>query len=391
MRGQLVPSPRLGSSFVIPSSLRRTASTSRDPQGSGLDAVGVVQLPETPAGPLRQVSRRVVIALLITIVVSVLVWVDGDGYRDANGDGLSFLDAVYYSTVSLTTTGYGDITPESDAARLFNILVITPLRIVFLVALVGTTLEVLTERSRREYRVSKWRQTLIAHTVIVGYGVKGRAAARELREHGVPPEKIVVIDASPTAVDEANQLGYAAVLGDATRNEVLEQAKVGRAAALVVASDDDATAVLVTLSARRLNRTAQIVVSARESENVPLLEQSGADAVITSSEAAGRMLGMAAEKPAVGQVVEDLLRTGSGLDIIDRPVAREEVGRRVSDINARILAVVRDDHVRRYDDGALGTLRSGDRIIAVRSAQPHAEPADQDDTPSDAHRPDGGD
>ncbi len=367
---------------MIPSSLRRPTSIGGASSRPDLDAVGVVQLPEAPASPLRQVSRRVVIALLITVVVSVLVWLDGDGYRDANGDGLSLLDAVYYSTVSLTTTGYGDITPESDAARLFNILVITPLRIVFLVALVGTTLEVLTERSRREYRVSKWRQTLIAHTVIVGYGVKGRAAARELREHGVTPEKIVVIDASPTSVEEANQLGYAAVLGDATRNEVLEQARVGRAAAVVVASDDDATAVLVTLSARRLNRTAQIVVSARESENVPLLEQSGADAVITSSEAAGRMLGMAAEKPAVGQVVEDLLRTGSGLDVIDRPVSREEIGRVVSELNERILAVVRDDHVRRYDDDALGPLRSGDRVIAVRSAQPSAQPSAQSSTQS---------
>lgn len=359
---------------MIPSSLRRHPRGDPRPQVGSPGAIGVTQLPEAPASPLRQVTRRIVIALVITVVVSVLVWVDGAGYRDAGGGGLSFLDAVYYATVSLTTTGYGDITPVSDGARLFNIFVITPLRIVFLVVLVGTTLEVLTERSRREYRVNKWRQTLIAHTVIVGYGVKGRAAARELREHGVPAAKIVVIDSNPNSIAEANQLGYAGVLGDATRNEVLQQAKVGRATAVVVASDDDATAVLVTLSARRLNGTAQIVVSARESENVPLLEQSGADAVITSSEAAGRMLGMAAEKPAVGQVVEDLLRTGSGLDVIDRPVDRNEIGRHISDINARILAVVRDQHVRRYDDESLGVLRTGDRIIAVNSAVTSSPP-----------------
>jgi voltage-gated potassium channel len=317
---------------------------------------------------LRQVTRRVLIALAITVVVSLVVFLDADGYRDVNDDGVSFLDAVYYATVSLTTTGYGDITPHTDAARLFNILVITPLRIVFLVMLVGTTLEVLTERGRREYRVSKWRQSLIAHTVIVGFGVKGRAAARELAEHGLPAEKIVVIDASPEAVTEANQTGFAAVQGDATRAEVLEQAKVGRASKVIIASDDDATAVLVTLVARRLNRTAQVVVSARESENVPLLEQSGANAVITSSEAAGRMLGMAAEHPEVGQVVEDLLRTGSGLDIAERPVRPEEVGSTVGGAGTRILAVVRDGHVRRYDEATLGPLRHGDRVIAVQSA-----------------------
>jgi len=352
---------------VIPDSIRRSPGALGSGPRDGSGAAGIVELPERPPSPLRQVSLRIVIAILITLVVSLAVWVDGAGYRDVNGDGLSLLDAVYYATVSLTTTGYGDITPHSDFARLFNIVVITPLRIVFLVALVGTTLEVLTERSRRQYRVNKWRQSLIAHTVIVGYGVKGRAAARELREHGVAPEKLVIIDLNQSAVAEANQLGYVAVLGDATRNEVLQQAKLGRAQAVIIASDDDATAVLITLSARRINRTAEIVVSARESENVPLLEQSGADSVITSSEAAGRMLGMAAEKPEVGRVVEDLLRTGSGLDIDERQVTREEIGTPMSSFATRVLAVVRDGHVRRYDDATLGALRSGDRLITVRS------------------------
>lgn len=357
---------------MVYESLRRGVGGWRSAGGSadaaGAPAAGTVALPERAPSPLKQVVRRIVLALAITLLVSVLVFIDGGGYRDANGDGLTFLDAVYYSTVSLTTTGYGDIAPASDGARLFNILVITPLRIVFLVILVGTTLEVLTERGRREYRVSKWRQSLLAHTVIVGFGVKGRAAARELREHGVPPAKIVVIDAGQDAVTEANQSGLVAIHGDATRNEVLEQARLGRASKVIIASDDDATAVLVTLSARRLNATAQIVVSARESENVSLLEQSGADAVITSSEAAGRMLGMAAEQPEVGRVVEDLLRTGSGLDIADRPVRPEEVGTLVGGSGTRVLAVVRDGHVRRYDEATLGPLRHGDRVITVQSA-----------------------
>jgi voltage-gated potassium channel len=330
---------------------------------------GQVRLPEKPPSPLRQVSTRVGIAVLVAVAVGFLVWLDRDGYRDVNGDGVSFLDAIYYSTVSLTTTGYGDITPESDFARLFNILIITPLRIVFLVALVGTTLEVLTERSRREFRENRWRQTLLAHTVIVGFGVKGRAAARTLLDGGTAHDKIVVIDGSATAIEEANEMGFAGVLGNGTRSEVLRRAQVGRARAVVIAPDDDATAVLIALTARSLNGTAHIVASVREAENVPLLTQSGVDAVVTSSEAAGRMLGLSAEKPQVGRVVEDLLITGDGLDIEERAASRDEIGRTTSEVPALVLAVVRDGHVRRYDDGTLGALRSGDRVITVRSVR----------------------
>jgi voltage-gated potassium channel len=106
---------------------------------------------------VRQVAVRLAIAIGVLAIVTVLVYLDRDGYND-NADGsLSLLDAFYYSTVTLSTTGYGDISPYSDAARLVNTVVITPLRIVFLVALIGTTIEVLTARTRAEWRENRWR------------------------------------------------------------------------------------------------------------------------------------------------------------------------------------------------------------------------------------------
>ena len=96
------------------------------------------------AAPARSVSRPNALTVLV-------VYLGRDGYKDNNGDGVSLLDAVYYATVSLSTTGYGDITPASDSARLINVIVITPLRLLFLIVLVGTTLELLTERSRHAF------------------------------------------------------------------------------------------------------------------------------------------------------------------------------------------------------------------------------------------------
>src|SRR4051794_4460420 len=99
--------------------------------------VGVIRIPEGRVGPVGSIVRRVIWSVLTLFGAVLVVYLDRDGYRDANGDGVSFLDSVYYATVSLSTTGYGDITPVTDSARLINILVITPLRILFLILLVG--------------------------------------------------------------------------------------------------------------------------------------------------------------------------------------------------------------------------------------------------------------
>ncbi len=106
-----------------------------------------------------------------------IVYLDRDGYRDVREGPLTFLDCLYYATVSLSTTGYGDITPFTETARLVNVLVITPpLRVAFLIVLVGTTVETLTTASRQALKIQRWRNSVRNHTVVIGYGTKGRTA-----------------------------------------------------------------------------------------------------------------------------------------------------------------------------------------------------------------------
>ena len=132
--------------------------------------------------------------LLFTVGV---IYLDRDGYRDGDEVGLSLLDSIYYATVTLSTTGYGDITPITPGARLVNILLITPLRITFLLVLIGTTLEALTARSREEFRIRRWRSRVRQHVIVCGYGTKGRSAIRSLQANGTPLDKIVVVDPNP--------------------------------------------------------------------------------------------------------------------------------------------------------------------------------------------------
>lgn len=135
-----------------------------------------------------------------------------------------------------------------------------------------------------------------------------------------------MVDPSSKVIDAATAEGFAGVIGDATRSDVLKRAEVHKARKIIIATQRDDTAVLVTLTARQLNKSAKIVAAVREEENAPLLKQSGADAVITSASAAGRLLGLSVLSPAAGMVMEDLVQQGSGLDIIERPVIKAEVG-----------------------------------------------------------------
>ncbi|WNI16718.1 potassium channel family protein [Actinacidiphila sp. ITFR-21] len=333
-----------------------------------------VHFPRPAAGPLRQVARRLALALLVMAITVVIVYLGRGGYHDNADDSVSFLDALYYSTVTLSTTGYGDIVPYSTGARLANTFLVTPLRVIFLIILVGTTLEVLTERTREQYRLKRWRSTLRDHVVIVGYGTKGRSAARTLVGRGVPRNRIVVVDPDPKVVQAATDEGFVAVTGDATRNDVLLRAEVERAKEIVIAAQRDDTAVLVTLTARQLNKRAYVVASVREEENAPLLRQSGADAVITSSGAAGRLLGLSMLSPSVGRVMDDLITYGSGLDLIERPVEPSEVGKAPRELRDLVVSVKRGQRLLDHDEPEAAPLRATDHVIAICRDSPAGPP-----------------
>lgn len=308
----------------------------------------------------------------LLVLAAVLVYLGRYGYRDAAHPGrpLSVLACVYYATVTLSTTGYGDIVPVTGAARLVNTVLITPIRVVFLILLVGTTLEVLTERTRTNWRITRWRAKVTGQVVIVGYGSMGRAVIRTLSESGVQKQAIVVVDTSAEAAAEANADGLAAVTGDGTRSEVLRRAKIGDARRIVVAVNRDDTAVLITLTARQLNPSATIAAAVHEEENQALLRQSGADQVMVSSGAAGQMLAISTVRPAAAKVIADLLGHGRSLDLFERPPTAGEIGVSARAAEGAVIAVLRGDEILPADDPRAARLEDGDQLILVQSRGP---------------------
>jgi len=330
--------------------------------------VGVLRIPEEHGSPARVITRRVAIALVVLFAATFVVYLDRSGYRDVRGGRPTLLDCLYFAAVSLSTTGYGDITPYTESARLVNTVVFTPLRIAFLAVLVGTTLEVLSERSRQTWKIQRWRNKVRNHTIVIGYGTKGkRAVAARVSDEAAQGE-VVVVDTDRSALEHAATAGLVTVHGDATKSDVLRLAGAQHASSIIVATGRDDTAVLVTLTAREIAPKAKIVASIREAENSHLLQQSGADSVVVSSETAGRLLGLATTTPSVVEMIEDLLTPDAGWAIAEREVEQSEVGGSPRHLRDIVLGVVRDGHLLRIGAPEVDAVEATDRLLYIRNS-----------------------
>ena len=315
--------------------------------------------------PLRAILQRFALASFLLLVVTLITYFGRKGYIDNEHPDrlLTFVDCLYYSTVTITTTGYGDIVPVSEWARLVTTVVVTPIRVLFIVLLVGTTLQVLAEQSRFQFRLRKWQRDLSDHVVVCGFGVKGKSALDYIQSHNSDIEA-VVIDENDAALEDANRLGLNGINGKSYDRQILDAARVKTAKFVIVSLSTDEQTILTVLRIRELNETAKIVTSCKEESNVELLYQSGATEVIVSSSSAGRILGMAAETPEAARVVNDLLTFGDGLDINERYV--ESHGEPIErDGSETAIAVIRDGSVHRPGDEECRVLKRGDQVIYI--------------------------
>jgi voltage-gated potassium channel len=327
----------------------------------------VIHLPLVRQGPLRALAFRLVLAIVLVLATVGIIYWDRDGCRDVNEDGLTLLDCFYYAVVSLSTTGYGDITPSTPEARLVNVLAITPARVLFLIILVGTTLEVLTDQYRNSLRVNRWRRKLKDHIIICGYGTKGRAAVSALLETGYDKSRIVLVENRDEAIRQAAANGLVVIEGNATRSAVLNQADVKHCKSVIIATDSDEASVLITLTVRQLTAgQVRIIAAVREQENAALLKQSGAHHVIVSSSTAGRLLGLTTTAPPLIDVVEDLLTPGQGMALAMRSAERAEVGRNPRELDALVVALIRRGKVLPLGGQQAITVDTGDMLVYIR-------------------------
>jgi len=312
----------------------------------------------------RTLLMRAVAVVTMFLLVIAMFWWDRTGLRDNHDEHMSFVDVVYFTMVSVTTIGYGDIVPVTPRARLLDSLVVTPIRLFIWLIFFGTAYQLVVQQWIEDLRMRRLQARLQQHVIVCGYGHSGSCAAAELVARGQDKRRILIVDRSQAKLEEAAELGYIGIFGDATREDTLSEAMLHTARALFVCTHRDDANVLIVLTARHLCKTVRIVARVEEAENEKLLKQSGADATVMPSRVGGILMADSADSSILASYVMDLISADGQIMLIEREALPQEVGRSAQEIPAFIVRVMRNGQ-------ALGVgkpdvrIEAGDRLVIV--------------------------
>lgn len=325
--------------------------------------------------PLRRAVRvpvwadlgiRMSLALGLVFMVIMIHWWDRDGLIDHVDGSISFLDVVYFTMISITTTGFGDIAPVSDRARLVEAVIVTPIRIAVLFIFVGAAYDFVIRRSWEKWRMARIQKRLTDHIVVLGFGVSGSEAVKELIERGTDPECIVVMDNSTARLAEAEALGCNVMEADASRDENLQAVRIAEASTVLISAGRDDSSILIVLTVRHLAPKVPISVVVRADDNELLARQAGADNVINPVRFTGLLLAGSAQGSHIADYMADLASHSGRVKLVERPVRREEIGKSINELvsGGKGLRVYRDGEARGYWE--CGLLQDGDVIVEIQ-------------------------
>ncbi len=311
-------------------------------------------------------ALRVLLALALVGIALSGHWFDREGLRDNIDGHINFIDVLYFTMITVTTVGYGDIVPVTDSARLFDTFVVTPIRLFVWLIFLGTAYDFLLRRTWQRWRMRVIQRQLTGHVVIAGYGTSGTEALRELIRRNVDPATIVVIDRNRDALDHAEECGAVVLDGDATRDQTLEIARIERAATLMVSAGRDDTTILIVLTARRLSERLRISAVIRSDDNEPLARQAGADVVINPASFAGLLLAGSTSGPHVAEYLTDLAASHGRVALRERDATAEYIGRPLRELATGLgVRLFRRGECFGYFDVEADRVEAGDRIVEI--------------------------
>lgn len=307
--------------------------------------------------------RFMLVVIAVSLLMSVLWW-DRKGLRDQLDGHISFSDVIYFTAVSVTTVGYGDIVPVSDRARLLDAAFVTPMRLFVWLMFLGTAYELIFQRWIERWRMDRMQKKLAGHVIVCGYGHSGRYAASELALRG---HTVVVIDHDAKAARDAAEAGHIGLHGDSTREMDLAEAEVTKAEAVLICLGRDDATVLATLTVRNLNPAVRVVCNVSAMENAKLMSQAGANATVQPSQVGGYLLADAVRTRHVTDYVTDLLNSEGGIKMYERLAGPAEIGRRMREVEPDlVLRAYREGVPVGFWEGEQSVIREGDVLLLVR-------------------------
>ena len=312
------------------------------------------------------VSLRLLVLLVLIGTVILIHWFDRDGLVDNYDGDISFLDVVYFTMISITTTGFGDIAPVSDRSRLFEAVIVTPIRIAVLFIFIGTAYQYVIRRSWETFVMKRLQKQLDGHIVVCGFGVSGSEAVRELLARGVDAGSIVVVERNADALALAEEMGCLVLDADATRDETLMNVRVSRASSVIISAGRDDTSILIGLTVRHLAKDVPISMVVRATDNELLARQAGATQVINPVSFTGLLLAGSVKGPHTADYLADLASVTGRVALAERVVAIEDVGKNPCDLVGRMVLRIyrKGEPIGFWEDGAK-RLEEGDVIVEV--------------------------
>jgi voltage-gated potassium channel len=292
-------------------------------------------------------------------------------------EGWSLADSLYVTVQTLTTVGYGDLTPRNGSGRLFAVLVMlmgaggVALAVTTIVQSIVQSELILTFGQRRRSRKMK---QLRDHFIICGSGRVGSHLIRDILRTN---ESFVVIEKDQQRAAEFSQRGVHVLVNDATLEETLRDAGVERARGLAACLPDDADNVYVVLTARDLNPNLRIVARAAEEQAEAKLLRAGANHVVAPTIIGGHRLAIALTKPAVSDFMDSITANELGLafEQVEVDAASKLVGNELrstpirSDLDIVIVSIRRQDGQTIFNPSGETKIESGDILIAIGQAE----------------------
>jgi len=263
--------------------------------------------------------------LLVLVIAAVL------GYRLLGGPSVTVLQALYMAVITLAGVGYGEIvdTSHNPALRIFNIFVV--LFGVMITAYVFSSVTAFlvegdyTDQFRRR-KMQKRISQLKNHFIVCGIGDTGRHAVAELHKTGTP---CVVIESHQEIINrELEQPGEVYkemlyVIGDATDEEVLEQAGLSRASGLLTMLAHDKDNLVITVLARQKNPTIRIVARCTDLKFSERMQKAGANSVVSPNMIGGLRLASEVLRPHVVGFLDLMIKEHSRTLRIEEIVVSE--------------------------------------------------------------------
>jgi voltage-gated potassium channel len=301
---------------------------------------------------------------VLLCIIAIAFWLDREGLEDTRDNEISPVDVIYFTAITITTTGYGDIHPNSTFAMLFDSFVATPMRAVIWLVFIGTAYQLVIQQYMEERRMKKLQKELKDHVIIAGYGMTGKTVAKELVAKNYQKEQIIIIDNREEAINEAAEDEFFGLLGDASQEAMLGKAVITKAKHIIITTSRDDTNVLVSLTAKDMNNKIRIIARANQEENTKLLKRSGADIIISPSIAGGHLMAAATQHEHLALLLEDMLTAEHGVKSGERLVNEVEFGKKPKELKGIVvIGVYREGRLLDIQELDTIKLKSGDKLI----------------------------